>query len=185
MKGTKKILIKEFVKDKKVGAAFSSSKHIVKKLLSNINFKEAEILVEYGPGKGVITKKLLEQMYEGSVLYVFETNEAFLKELTNIDDKRLVIINADAQKAQTILKNRYKIEKVDYIISTIPFTFIDRRKRKRIITKTFNLLNKNGKFITYQYSGLIYRLIKHKFIQTQRFISFLNMPPAIIFIGIK
>jgi len=180
-----KVLIREFIKDKKVGAAFSTSKHVIKKMLGNIDFDKANLLVEYGPGKGVITKHLLERMRKDAVLYVFETNEKFIKDLLNIRDKRLVIVNADAEDAKIILKNRYKVSKVDYIISTIPFTFIDRRKRKRVITKTYNLLNENGKFITYQYTGLIYQLIKQKFNQTRVIAAVLNIPPAIIFTGIK
>ncbi len=182
---TEKILIKEFIKDKKVGAVFSTSKHVVKKMLGSIDFDKAKLLVEYGPGKGVITTHLLERMRKDAVLFVFETNKSFIKELLNISDKRLVIINAGAEDARIILKNRYKINKVDYIISTIPFTFFDRRKRKRVITKTYNLLNENGKFITYQYTGLIYQLLKQKFHQTRVIAAILNIPPAIIFTGIK
>ena len=182
---TEKILIKEFIKDKKVGAAFSTTKHVIKKMVGNIDFDKAKILLEYGPGKGVITEHLLELMREDAILYAFETNEGFIKELLNISDNRLVIVNADAEDARTILKNRYKINKVDYVISTIPFSFFDRRKRKRVITKTYNLLNEKGKFITYQYSGLIYQLIKQKFHQTQVIAALINIPPAIIFTGIK
>jgi phospholipid N-methyltransferase len=182
---TEKILIREFIKDKKVGAAFSTGRYVIKKMLGNIDFDKANLLVEYGPGNGVITTHLLERMHENAVLFVFETNERFIKELLNIKDERLVIVNADAEYARTILKNRYKISKVDYVISTIPFTFFDRRKRKRVIAKTYNLLNENGKFITYQYTGLIYQLIKQKFHQTRVMAAILNIPPAIIFTGIK
>jgi phospholipid N-methyltransferase len=182
---TEKILIREFMKDKKVGAVFSTGRHVINKMLKNIDFDKADILVEYGPGKGVITTHILERMRKDAVLFVFETNELFIKELLNINDKRLVIINADAEKVQPILKNRYKINKVDYIISTIPFTFLGRRKRRRIISKTYNLLNEKGKFITYQYTGLIHQLIKQIFRQTRVIVSVLNIPPAIIFIGIK
>ena len=182
---TEKILLREFLKDKKVGAVFSTSKHVIKKMLVSIDFDKAKLLAEYGPGKGVITTHLLERMRKDAVLFVFETNEMFIKELLNIKDERLVINNEDAEYARTILKNRYKINKVDYVISTIPFTFFDRRKRKRVITKTYNLLNENGKFITYQYTGLIYQLIKQKFHQTRVIAAILNIPPAIIFTGIK
>jgi len=182
---TEKILIKDFIKDKKVGAAFSTTKYVIKKMIGNIDFDKAKILLEYGPGKGVITKHLLELMHEDAILYVFETNDGFIKELLNISDRRLVVVNADAEYARTILKNRYKINTVDYVISTIPFTFFDRRKRKRVITKTYNLLNENGKFITCQYSGLIYQLIKQKFYQTRVIAALINIPPVIIFTGIK
>ncbi len=183
MKNT--ILIKEFLKDKKVGAVMSSSKNIVKKITNELDFGKADVIVEYGPGKGTVTTQLLNNMKESAILFVFETNQQFINDLMSINDKRLVIIHADAEGARTILKNRYKIEKVDYVISTIPFTFLNRRKRKRVITKTYNLLKENGKFITYQYTGLIYELLKQTFGQTQRIVALINIPPAIIFIGIR
>jgi phospholipid N-methyltransferase len=180
-----RILIKEFLKDKKVGAVASSSKNVVLKIVNELDFEKAEVIVEYGPGKGTITTQLLNGMKENTTLFVFETNQQFINGLMSINDKRLVIINEDAEDAQTILKNRYKIEKVDYVISTIPFTFLDKRKRKRVITKTYDLLKENGKFITYQYTGLIYELLKQTFKQTQRIVALINIPPAILFIGIR
>ena len=182
---TEKILIKEFIKDKKVGAAFSTTKHVIKKMLGNIDFDKANLLVEYGSGKGVITTHLLELMHKDAVLYVFETNERLIKELLNISDKRLVIINAGAEDARTILKNRYKINKVDYVISTIPFTFFARWKKKKVIAKTYNLLNKNGKFITYQYTPLIYSIIKNKFKNHSINPNLTNFPPTFIMKGVK
>jgi len=177
--------LKSFIKDKQVGAFFSSSKMIVQKIIEKVDFKEARIIVEYGPGKGVITKKLLNNMHNEAALFVFETNDQFINDLLQTKDKRLIIINADAEDAKIVLKNRYKTERVDYIISTIPFTFIDRRIRRRIIYRTFTLLNKKGRFITYQYSWLIFHLINRKFKTANWKFVLLNFPPAIIFEGIK
>lgn len=179
------LYIKELVKDKKVGAITSTSDYVVKKLIEKINFKNAEIIIEYGPGNGVITKILLDNMKHDAVLYVFETNENFINDLSQIKDNRLKIINDDAENAKNIIKNKYKIEKVDYIVSTIPFTFIEKRKRKRIINNSFMLLKDKGRFITYQYSLLIFNLIKWKFKSVQWKFVLLNLPPAFIIYGIK
>jgi len=135
-----KILIKEFLKDKNVGVVVSSSKNIVNKIIAEIDFERANIIVEYGPGNGTITKQLLKKMNSDASLFVFETNQDFIEHLNNINDTRLVIINADAKSALLILKNRYKIEDVDYIISTIPFTFLDQRLKRRIIFSSFTML---------------------------------------------
>ncbi len=179
------LLLRSFLKDKQVGAIFSSSKMIVQKIIEKIDFQKARIIVEYGPGKGVITKKLLDNMHNDASLFVFETNEHFINNLLQIKDKRLIIINADAENAKLVLKNRYKTERVDYIVSTIPFTFLDRRMRRRIIYRTFTLLNEKGRFITYQYSWLIFHLINRKFKTANWKFVLLNIPPAIIFEGIK
>jgi len=180
-----KLYIKELIKDINVGAITSTSYQVVKKLTEKINFIEANIIVEYGPGNGVITKILLENMNCDADLYVFETNMDFVNNLCKIKDARLFIINDDAANAKKILKNMYNIKKVDYIISTIPFTLIEKRKRRRIIYKSFSLLNDKGRFITYQYSLLIYNLVKRQFKNVKwKFVLF-NLPPVIIIDGIK
>jgi len=178
-------LIKELVKDKNVGAIVSTSTYVVNDLVNKIDFDKAKVILEYGPGNGVITKQLLKSMQNDAVLFVFETNKNFVTDLLKINDKRLVIINADAEHAKLILKNRYKIEKVDYIISSIPFTFFSRRKRQKIIFRSHSLLKEQGKFITYQYTWLIYSLIKQKFTAATISTTILNIPPAFILEGIK
>ena len=179
------LYIKELVKDRKVGAITSTSVHVVKKIIAKINFNKAEIIVEYGPGNGAITKILLDNMKPNAALYVFETNKCFIDDLSEIKDKRIFIINDDAENAKFILKNKYQIERVDYIVTTIPFTFIEKQKRKRIINKSFSLLNDKGRFITYQYSLLIFNMIKLKFKSVQWKFVLLNLPPAFIMYGIK
>ena len=180
-----KILIKEFLKDKNVGAVASSSDNVVKKIVHEIDFANAEVIVEYGPGKGTITKQLLKSMTANAVLFVFETNQDFIVALERIIDKRLMIINADAKSALLILKNRYKIEDVDYIISTIPFSFLDQRLKQRIIFSSFTMLKEKGKFLTYQYTPLIYSIIKNKFKNHSIKPNLSNFPPAFIMQGIK
>ena len=180
-----KILIKELIKDRNVGAVTSTSKYVIKDLMNKVDFETANVILEYGPGNGVITKRLLYLMKDDAALFVFETNENFIRELVKINDKRLIIINSDAENAKMILKNRYKIEQADYIISTIPLTFLDRRKRRRIINRSYNLLKEKGKFITYQYSWLNYNLIKEQFSETRLKVILLNILPAFIFVGIK
>ncbi|MCD6091044.1 MAG: hypothetical protein J7J72_06055 [Bacteroidales bacterium] len=180
-----KILIKEFLKDKNVGAVVSSSKNVVKKITNEIDFEKADVIVEYGPGKGTITKQLLKNMKVGASLYVFETNQDFINDLNNINDKRLIIINTDAKSALSILKSRYKIENVDYVISTIPFTFLDRRLKRRIIFNSHTMLKEKGKFITYQYTPLIYSIIKNKFTNFSITPNVSNFPFAFVMKGVK
>ena len=180
-----KILIKEFLKDKNVGAVVSSSKNIVSKIIAEIDFKRANIIVEYGPGNGAITKQLLKKMNPDASLFVFETNQDFIEHLNNINDTRLAIINADAKSALLILRNRYQIENIDYIISTIPFTFLDQRLKRRIIFSSYTMLKEKGEFITYQYTPLIYSIIKNKFKNHSIKSNLINLPPAFIMKGVK
>jgi len=179
------ILIKEFIKDFEVGAIAPTSNNLAKKVIEKLTFEKEAIIIEYGPGDGVITKMLLDKMTTNSVLYVFETNKTFIKKLIEIKDNRLIIINDNASKARLVLKNCYNVEKVDYIISTIPFSFIKKNKRRRIISVSYKILKEQGKFITYQYSFFIFHLLKTKFKNVNWEFILLNIPPAFIINGIK
>ncbi len=181
----KKIIVKELIKDKNVGAVASASNKLVGDLLKRIDFRNAKIIIEYGPGTGVITHQILNKMQEDAILFVFETNKDFVNHLSKINDERLIVINADAEKALSILNDKYNVEIVDYIVSTIPFTFINIRKRRRIIYKSHKLLEENGKFITYQYSWLIYKIIKTKFVKHNIKPILFNVPPAFVMEGVK
>ena len=158
----------------------TTTKKIAKKIIDRMDFDNEGIVVAYGSGNAVMTKMLLQNISTKSVLFVFETNEHSINDLCSINDKRLVIINADPENAKMILKNRYKVEKVDFILSSIPFTFFERRKKNRIISRSYSLLKEKGKFITTHYTWLIYKLIKEQFSEISINPAVVNMPPVII-----
>ena len=45
-----------------LGSIVPSSRFLIKQLLEPINFGRARVIVEYGPGSGVITAELLRRM---------------------------------------------------------------------------------------------------------------------------
>ena len=163
----------------------TTTKNMVKRIIAKIDFDNAGIIVQYGAGNGTITKMLLENMKPKSILFVFETNKSMIDELLQINDKRLIIVNGGAEHANIILKNRYKIESVDFVVSTIPFTFIDRRKRRRIINRTHSLLNKKGGFLSFYQSWLIFSLTARKFQKVNWKMALLNLVPTLIITGTK
>jgi len=179
------LLLKEFIKDKKVGAVVQTTSYMTRKLIEKINFQQAKVIVEYGSGKGAITKMLLDNMEQNAILFAFEINKNFIKKLTEIQDSRLIVVNNDAAATKTILKNKYQIEVVDYIISTIPFSLIEKHTKNRIINNSFKLLKENGHFITYQYSWHILNLMKRNYNYVNWKLILLNFPPAVIIEGIK
>lgn len=163
----------------------SRSNQVTNKVISKIDFKNANIIVEYGSGTGIVSKQILNSINKDAVLFVFETNEQCINDLILMNNRRLVIINEDVLNAQIILKNRYKIEKVDCIISSKPLLQFSTKKHKIFIDKTYNLLKENGKFITYQYTGLMNTLLKERFSRSHIKPVLKNIPPVFILEGIK
>ena len=120
----KQLLIKNFIKDKYVGAILPTSKHVIKKIIKKINFDTAYVIVEYGGGTGVITKELLLKMKANARLFVIETNPEFIEILNQINDNRLYVINGDALDVNELLAV-YNLPLADYVISGIPFTYFN------------------------------------------------------------
>ena len=167
-----------------IGALSPSSSFLAEKMLKPIHFNEAKCIVEFGPGTGVFTHKLLEKMSPDSQLLVFEINPAFHEELMTINDKRLVVINDSAEKIDHYL-TLHRQEKADYIVSSLPFTMIPNETVDAILKNSFEALAAKGKFIQFQYSLNALSKLKAFYSKVKINFTFLNLPPAFIFICSK
>ena len=44
-----------------IGAVAPSSKYLAKKMLRNVTFNQARVIIEYGPGTGVFTEEIIKE----------------------------------------------------------------------------------------------------------------------------
>ena len=153
---------KTFLKDKGIGAVAKSSKFAVGKIRNAMDLSRDVVIVEYGPGDGVITRVLLEEMTPSSRLIALETNRAFVSLLNAVGDPRLIVINDRAENLPNVLKE-LGVERVDYIFSGIPFSFLKKQERAQVVRNTRSALVERGKFIVYQYSPLMAKYMKREF----------------------
>jgi phospholipid N-methyltransferase len=182
---SKKKFITEVFKSKgTIGAWSPSSSFLANKMLDPIHFDKAHCIVEYGPGTGVFTHKLLEKMNSNATLLVFEINPAFYEDLKKINDNRLIIINDSAEKLDFYLKEN-RFTKADYIISSLPFAVIPDKVVDGILNNSERFLSDKGKYIQYQYSLNALSKLKSIFKKVETKFTFLNLPPAFIFICSK
>lgn len=61
-----------------LGSLIPSSRFLIDRLLSRVDWKRARTIVEYGPGVGTITAHILFRMSPDARLVVFEMNEDFV-----------------------------------------------------------------------------------------------------------
>lgn len=176
---------KTFIKDRDVASITPTSLHCVKKVCTNINFKKDFVLVEYGPGDGVFSKYILEKMSPGSKLILIELNEDFYNHLTNtIQDPRVVIYNTRASEVEAAIDSTL-IGNVDYVLSGIPFSFLEKSRKKIVLNATKNILREGGLFLAYQTSGHLKKPVLEVFgnLETER--EMLNLPPYLIYRVVK
>lgn len=147
-------------KPRTIGAILPSSKYLAKKMVEDIDFSGTKYIVEYGPGTGVFTDKLIENKNMDTVLLLVEYNNKFydlLKEKYK-NESNLYIINDSAEYIDKYLRI-YNIPRVDYVVSGLPFASLPEGVSSEILSKTRSILGSEGKFITFQYT-----LFKKKFI---------------------
>jgi len=118
---------------RQIAAVAPSSKYVINSVIDEIDFNNAKCIVEYGPGTGSITNEILRHLSHDAKLICLDVNQKFCKYLSkNIKNSRLAIINDSAVNIDIYLK-KFKIKKIDYALSSIPFTFIKADDKKAII----------------------------------------------------
>lgn len=174
--------LKEFFKDKReVGAISPSSRFLAKRMCAPINFSRAKVLVELGPGNGVMTKEILKNMSSDAQLYVFETNETFYNELTEkFDDSRVTFIHESAERVHEYLKEQ-NIAHTDYIVSSLPYTVFPKELKHNILDACVKALSKEGLYMQFQYSLNAHKLLKEKFESVKLDFTPMNFPPAFVY----
>ena len=97
----------EYVKSPKtVGAVAASSEKLAMKMVKNINFRNVKCIVEYGPGTGVFTDKLVERKKEDTLLILLECNKEFYNGLEEryTGNDNVIIINDSAENVDIYKK---------------------------------------------------------------------------------
>lgn len=173
-----------FFGDKDVASVTPTSDSCIRHVCKPINFSKDINVVEYGAGTGVFADYLLEKMSSGSTLTMFETNERLFDKLQDMDDNRIRLHNESVEYVDEMLKHSL-IEKVDYVISGIPFSFLETSTRAEILNKTKGILKSGGQFLAYQTSGHLKKPLKKAFGNVHTEWEWRNIPPMTVYSAVK
>jgi phospholipid N-methyltransferase len=164
-----------------LGSIIPSSRFLIRQLLAPVNWTQARVFVEYGPGVGGITAEILRRMHPDAILIAIEMNPDFVSYLGRaIPDPRLKVVEGSAESVDEILR-RFGRNSADYIISGIPFSTISAPVRERILRKTCDVLKPRGAFLVYQFSTRVFEDLKRIFGYVGRKFEPLNVLPAHLF----
>jgi phospholipid N-methyltransferase len=164
-----------------LGSIVPSSRFLIRELLKPVDWEQARVIVEYGPGVGVITAEVLRRMRPDAILIAIETNPDFVTFLRDaIQDERLHVVQASAEAVDEILL-RYGQSNASYVISGIPFSTIPAAVRERILLKTCEALKPGGSFLVYQFSTRVLEDLQRIFRYVRRQFEPLNVLPAHLF----
>jgi phospholipid N-methyltransferase len=163
---------------KMLGSLIPSSRFLVDRLLSKIDWGRARTIVEYGPGVGTITANILERMSPDARLIVFEMNRDFVRYLRRaFPDARLHVVHGSAETVGRELA-RLELEGADYIISGIPYTTMPEQLRGRIMRESREALNPGGAVLVYQFTRAVLPYLRTYFNQVYQDFELFNILPA-------
>lgn len=161
------------------GALTFSSKALVNKMLSYADIEHSKLIVELGGGDGSITQGIIDRLSPDAELLVFEINRSFCDAMEQqFPLPNVKIICDSAENLELYLKGR----KADYVLSSLPFSFISKEATDQILLHTKNSLNEKGKFIQICYSYLLKKLFGKYFSSIDAKFTFRNLPPAFVMI---
>lgn len=164
-----------------LGSLIPSSRFLVDRLLSKVDWKHARTIVEYGPGVGTITGRILERMSPHTRLVAFEMNEDFVDYLKRaFPDNRLHVVHGSAEQVQKELE-RLKLDGADYIISGIPFTTMPVPVREKIMRESRRALKPQGSVLVYQFTRAVLPYLKSHFDHIDQDFEPRNILPARLF----
>ena len=163
-----------------VASIIPSSKALVDRVASKMDFSQPRVIAEYGPGEGVHSREIARRMPAGSELLLFELDPDFSRDLERqfASDPRVHVINGDAAQLPQELERR-GIPHCDYIVSGIPFSILDIAKKRVLLQKTHDAVAPGGSFIIYQVTNELRQhatLFDHA--ESEYFLQ--NIPPMFI-----
>lgn len=174
-----------FRNPKMLGSVIPSSRYLVSGLLRKIDWANARVIVELGPGVGTITREILKRMRPDAVLLAFEVNGEFVRHLgETIDDPRLRVMHRSGAEVLDALRELH-LGKADYAIAGIPFSIMTEEDRMAVLRNCHEALREGGVMLVYQFSGRVGADLEKLYPRVQRGFEPRNILPARLFHCVK
>lgn len=170
------LFFKEFVLNpSKIGSVTPSSAYLTSKLLCFLPWERFHTIVELGAGTGVFTEFVMDHKRPDSDLLVIEQDSRMRQDLMERFPQAFFGSNAEDLPA---LMQQYGLPKADCIISSLPFTVIEKECRLKILAGINRTLSDQGVFAAFQYSPQMYGTFHRMFRKVELGFTPLNIPPA-------
>jgi phospholipid N-methyltransferase len=172
-----------------------SSRYLTEAMLEPLPLQRARVVVEFGPGTGVMTRALLSALPDGARLFAFEINHQFFQYLSQtILDPRLVLFNASAEMLNQELRQR-GCKRIDAVVSSLGLGFMSEEQRHAVLSGLIPFLDGRSVLTQYQYiHGMqlhngrpsrfsAARFLRRYFRSVERKMVWRNLPPAFVLTG--
>lgn len=164
-----------------VGSIIPSSAVLIDKMLDPVDWANCKLFVEYGPGVGTFTQRILDRLSPDATLITIDTNADFTSYLgRKIRDNRLIAVTGSASQVGTIMLD-CGFGSADFILSGLPFSTLPPGVGAKIARETAAALRPGGAFLVYQFSPKVRQFLAPHFERIDRGFEWRNVPPATMF----
>lgn len=132
----------------RVGAVLPSSAALAQALAGDLTLAAGDLVVEYGPGTGPITRVIAERL--GGATYLGIERDASFHALLSQRFPALAFHHGSVEHVADILRQR-QLGRPKVIVSGLPFASLPAEVRTRVIDGTAEVLAADGEFRTFQY----------------------------------
>ncbi len=168
-----------------VGAIVPSSQRTIARVLSPVDWDNARVFVEYGPGVGTFCRPVLDRLRRDGILIAIDTNPDFIAYLqATIHDARFCAVLGSAADVGEIIAAHGFVQ-ADYVLSGLPFSTLPPGTAAAIMAATSRVLRPGGAFLVYQYTRFARRLMQQYFPRVDNGFEPRNVPPCVIGWGWK
>lgn len=180
--GARWAFLRGFIKNPKtVASVVPSSRKLIDRMLTPVDWDNCRLFVEYGPGTGTFTKPILDRLHPDAVLIAIDPNRDFIHFLgQNIADPRLKAVEGSAADVEGIVRD-HGFGHADFVVSGLPFTTLPPGVGDAIGAATARVIRDGGAFLVYQFSPKVLDHIAPFFERIDRGFEWANVPPATLF----
>ena len=158
------LFLKDFLlHPSRIGSITPSSSQLTRKMLSGLPWEELNTIVELGAGTGV-----------------FIEQDTLMRRLL-MKQFPQALFGTQAECLPQIMRG-WSLPKADCIISGLPFAVIPKNVCLHILAGIDRTLTDDGIFVAFQYSPQMYETFRRIFRKVEVGFTFLNLPPAFIYV---
>jgi len=185
-------LTQSFIHPTKTGSVAPSSEQLCELLTDTAELQNASTVIEFGPGTGVFTERILHKISTDTTFFALEINPRFAA-ATKLRCPQATVYNDSAENAKKHLLN-HGVTACDCIISALPWSVFNSNLQDRLLSTIWEILEPGGKLLTVAYfHALIFpsaqrfrkRLYSTFPTVTKTEIVWKNFPPAFVYCAQK
>ena len=166
-----------------VSSVIPTSRWAVRRVAAKVP-KGAKMVVEYGPGTGVVSREILKNLREDGELVLIEKTPALAEHLRKefAGDDRVRVVCGSAEDVRTILASEGPAQ-ADCVLTSIPLSVFTPELRRRILEETKAVLAPGAPLVVFLFRAVNEEYVREVFGHVTREREWRNIPPLRIFVA--